>query len=147
MARKRASLASILKQDKEETVEKPPFHVVTQEETQTSEGEGSAAEPTEELEATLDPEFVIEEEELPPPPKPPMAKVAPAPAKKSKKYRLGKYECPDTPKSQYEKLSVTIPPEMFYDLEDLTRLRRRNKEPFSMSELVREAVAAWLPKQ
>ena len=48
------------------------------------------------------------------------------------------------PKSDFIKMSVTVPPEMFDALQDLSRARRRAKEPYTMSDLVREAVGAWL---
>jgi len=48
------------------------------------------------------------------------------------------------PKSDFIKMSVTVPPEMFDALQDLSRARRRAKEPYTMSDLVREAVGHWL---
>lgn len=51
------------------------------------------------------------------------------------------------PKSEFIKMSVTVPPDMFEALQDLSRNRRRGKEPHTMSDLVREAVASWLPAQ
>ena len=48
------------------------------------------------------------------------------------------------PKSDFIKMSVTVPPEMFDALQDLSRARRRAKEPYTMSDLVREAVGQWL---
>lgn len=50
------------------------------------------------------------------------------------------------PKSDFIKMSVTVPPEMFEQLQDLSRTRRRAKEPYTMSDLVRDALAGWLPK-
>ena len=50
------------------------------------------------------------------------------------------------PKSDFIKMSVTVPPEMFDALQDLSRTRRHAKEPYTMSDLVREAVGAWLVK-
>jgi hypothetical protein len=51
------------------------------------------------------------------------------------------------PKSDFIKMSVTVPPEMFEQLQDLSRSRRRAKEPYTMSDLVRDALAGWLPEQ
>jgi hypothetical protein len=51
------------------------------------------------------------------------------------------------PKSDFVKMSVTVPPEMFEQLQDLSRTRRRAKEPYTMSDLVRDALASWLPPQ
>ncbi len=64
-----------------------------------------------------------------------------------KKNRLGKYEDSEVPKSHYKKVSITLPPEMFFDLDDVARTRRRREQPFTISELIREALATWLPKQ
>jgi hypothetical protein len=51
------------------------------------------------------------------------------------------------PKSDFIKMSVTVPPEMFEQLQDLSRIRRRAKEPYTMSDLVRDALAGWLPQE
>ena len=48
------------------------------------------------------------------------------------------------PKSDFIKMSVTVPPEMFDALQDLSRARRKAKDPYTMSDLVREAVGHWL---
>jgi len=40
-----------------------------------------------------------------------------------------------------------MPPEMFDQLEDLARARRKRKQPHMVSDLVREAIARWLPEQ
>ncbi len=45
----------------------------------------------------------------------------------------------------YSKLSVTLPEEMHEQLLDLSRERRRAKQPYQLSQLVREALTAWLP--
>ena len=49
------------------------------------------------------------------------------------------------PKSDFVKMSVTVPPDMFEQLQDLSRTRRRAKEPYTMSDLVRDALVQWLP--
>ena len=43
-----------------------------------------------------------------------------------------------------EKLSVTLPLEMHEQLLDMSRARRRAKEPYQLSQIVREAMGAWL---
>lgn len=48
-------------------------------------------------------------------------------------------------KSDFIKMSVTVPPEMFEALQAISMQRRREKQPHTMSNLVREAVARWLP--
>ena len=51
------------------------------------------------------------------------------------------------PKSDFVKMSVTVPPDIFEQLQDLSRARRRAKEPYTMSDLVRDALVNWLPDQ
>ena len=51
------------------------------------------------------------------------------------------------PKSDFVKMSVTVPPDIFEQLQDLSRTRRRAKEPYTMSDLVRDALVNWLPDQ
>lgn len=45
------------------------------------------------------------------------------------------------------KMSIVVPTDMFETLQDLSRSRRRAKQPFKLTELAREALSAWLPKQ
>lgn len=49
--------------------------------------------------------------------------------------------------SEMTKMSILVPTEMFEKLQDLSRSRRRAKEPFKLTELAREALSSWLPKQ
>jgi len=49
------------------------------------------------------------------------------------------------PKSDFVKMSVTVPPDMHEQLMELSRARRKAKQPYMISELVREALAGWLP--
>jgi hypothetical protein len=49
-------------------------------------------------------------------------------------------------KSDFVKLSVTVPPEMFEALQKLSMSRRQAKQPYMMSDLIREAVRSWLPE-
>jgi len=50
-------------------------------------------------------------------------------------------------KSDFVKISATLPPEMHEALQDLSHARRKRKERHMISDLVREALASWLPKQ
>lgn len=65
----------------------------------------------------------------------PELKVAPAPVENEPGFR--------NTKSDFVKVSVTLPPEMFDTLQDLSRERRKAKQEFTMSALIREAVEAW----
>jgi hypothetical protein len=49
--------------------------------------------------------------------------------------------------SDYTKMSVTVAVDVFEKLQDISRQRRRSKQPFKLTELVREALSDWLPKQ
>lgn len=49
------------------------------------------------------------------------------------------------PKSDFVKVSVTLPPATHDALLDLSRARRRRGEAYMISDLVREALAGWLP--
>ncbi len=49
-------------------------------------------------------------------------------------------------KLPFMKISITLPQEMFYQLDDLSRLRRKQGRPFTKSELTREALENWLKK-
>ena len=51
------------------------------------------------------------------------------------------------PKSDFVKMSVTLPPEMNEKLQELSHARRMRKERYMLSDLVREALAQWLPQQ
>lgn len=50
------------------------------------------------------------------------------------------------PKSEFIKMSVTVEPDIFEAVEDLSRQRRRNKEPFTFSAIVRDALREYLSK-
>ena len=45
------------------------------------------------------------------------------------------------------KISVVIPLNVFETMQDISRKRRRDKQPFKISDMVREALGAWLEKQ
>ncbi len=49
-------------------------------------------------------------------------------------------------KSDFVKISVTLPPDMHETLQELSHTRRKRREPHMISDLVREALAGWLPK-
>jgi hypothetical protein len=51
------------------------------------------------------------------------------------------------PKSDFVKVSITLPPDMHDALQELSHGRRKRKERYMVSDLVREALAAWLPDQ
>lgn len=51
------------------------------------------------------------------------------------------------PKSDYVKMTITVPPQMFEQIQDLSRARRRAKKPYTMSDLAREAFSNWLSAQ
>lgn len=50
-------------------------------------------------------------------------------------------------KSDFVKISVTLPPDMHEALQDLSHARRKRKERHMISDIVREALASWLPDQ
>ena len=66
------------------------------------------------------------------------------PVKKTKKSRKVEVE---EDRSDFVKATITLPPEMHEHLLDISRERRRNKEPYTISALVREALEHWLKKQ
>lgn len=45
------------------------------------------------------------------------------------------------------KLSVVIPLSLFEEMQDISRKRRRDKQPFKISDMVREALSLWLEGQ
>lgn len=49
--------------------------------------------------------------------------------------------------TEMTKMSILVPTDMFETLQDISRNRRRAKQPFKLTELAREAFAVWLPKQ
>ena len=95
------------------------------------EDQGEAVQPAPVLEAVAQPELVAKVIKKPKP-------VVQDPIPKAEKR---------FPKSDFVKMSVTVPPEMFEQLQDLSRTRRRAKEPYTMSDLVRDALVQWLPEQ
>ena len=50
-------------------------------------------------------------------------------------------------KSDYVRLSVTLPPELFERLQSLSLTKRRAKEPYTFCHLARQAIAEWLDQQ
>jgi hypothetical protein len=160
MGRKRLSLAEILKKDAEET-EDVELRVVEEEEGRgevkekpapKTEAPKAKAAPKAEPKAKVEVAAEVNAEKpakvlAPPPQRREMSDQEMEGIRDPKKNRLGKYEDSDVPKVHYKKLSVTLPPEMFFDLDDVARTRRRREQPFTISELIREALAGWLPKQ
>ena len=49
-------------------------------------------------------------------------------------------------KSEFIKMSITVEPDIFEAIEDLSRQRRRSKEPFTFSAIVRDALREYLSK-
>lgn len=49
-------------------------------------------------------------------------------------------------KSEFIKMSITVEPDIFEAIEDLSRQRRRSKEPFTFSAIVRDALKEYLSK-
>lgn len=47
-------------------------------------------------------------------------------------------------KADYIKMSITVPPDMFDAIQDISRERRKKKEAYSMTLIVREAIEYWL---
>ncbi|MBU49078.1 MAG: hypothetical protein CL920_10315 [Deltaproteobacteria bacterium] len=53
----------------------------------------------------------------------------------------------ETPLSDYVPISVTISPEMFAQIQSISLQRRLNKEPYSISRIVRDALQHWLDEK
>jgi hypothetical protein len=51
------------------------------------------------------------------------------------------------PMAEMTKTSLLVSTEVFERLQDISRARRRANKPFKMTDLLREALADWLPKQ
>lgn len=49
-------------------------------------------------------------------------------------------------KSEFVKMSITVEPEIFDAIEELSRVCRRSKEPFTFSAIVRDALKEYLAK-
>ena len=50
------------------------------------------------------------------------------------------------PKSEYIKMSITVEPEIFDAVEDLSRKRRRSGQPYTFSAIVRDALKEYLTR-
>ena len=50
------------------------------------------------------------------------------------------------PKSEFIKMSITVEPEIFDAVEDLSRKRRRSGQPYTFSAIVRDALKGYLTK-
>src|SRR5690242_5610126 len=73
------------------------------------------------------------------------AKAAPAQKKPTQKAINNKSEKIFL-KSEFIKMSITVEPDIFEAVEDLSRQRRRNKQPFTFSAIVRDALKEYLSK-
>lgn len=49
-------------------------------------------------------------------------------------------------RANFVKMSITVEPELFDAVEDLSRKRRRNKLPFTFSAIIRDALKEYLSK-
>lgn len=74
------------------------------------------------------------------------AEEAPKPAPK-KRFSRRKRKESTSPPSEYIPISVTIPPEMFDEIQAISSARRKRREPYSVSKIIRDALHEWLPKQ
>lgn len=90
-------------------------------------------------------ELQIEDEMLAKVPKSKTAGTAPAPQKQYDKASNRKSE-KIIPKSEFVKMSITVEPDIFEAIEDLSRQRRRSKESFTFSAIVRDALREYLSK-
>ena len=50
-------------------------------------------------------------------------------------------------KSDFVKMSITVEPELFEAVQTLSLQRRKHKEEFTFSAIIRDALKAYLPKQ
>jgi hypothetical protein len=50
-------------------------------------------------------------------------------------------------KSDFVKMSITVDPELFEELQNLSRSRRKQKQEFTFSGIVRDALKQYLPTQ
>lgn len=49
------------------------------------------------------------------------------------------------PKSDFIKMSITVEPELFEAVQNLSRTRRKQKQEFTFSAIIRDALKAYLP--
>jgi hypothetical protein len=125
MKRARASLKDIMREDKD----------IVQDEMKNEQNDGSTE------------GIVIREEEL-------SAVIAASGETREKEVKIeyNKIEIGNNisdkgiSKSEFVKMSITIEPELFDNVDDLSRQRRRRKEPYSYSEIVREALKEYFGK-
>lgn len=90
-------------------------------------------------------ELQMEDEMLAKVPETKAAGTAPAPQKQNGKASNRKSE-KIIPKSEFVKMSITVEPDIFEAIEDLSRQRRRSKESFTFSAIVRDALREYLSK-
>jgi hypothetical protein len=51
-----------------------------------------------------------------------------------------------TTKADFVKMSITVEPEIFDAVDELSRQRRKNKQPFTFSAIIRDALKEYLGK-
>ena len=51
------------------------------------------------------------------------------------------------PKSDFVKMSITVEPELFEELQNLSQKRRKQKKEFTFSGIIRDALKQYLPTQ
>ncbi len=112
-----------------ETAAKPPAKKKTQKKKSTS----TAKKTTAAKKAT--PKSKVE---APPPVRQPVPSLPPV------SLSPREVKAPVHSKADYIKISPTIPPDMFDQLAMIQIRRRRQKKPFTMSDLTREAFTLWL---
>jgi len=89
---------------------------------------------------------ILEEDQVSPSPtssEPPVAAAAPAPTPVA----VAPVEPPKSKKSDYIRLSITVPPDMFERLQAISLKRRREKQPYTFCHLARQAMLEWLYQQ
>lgn len=50
------------------------------------------------------------------------------------------------PKSDFVKMSITVEPELFEAVQSLSKTRRKQKQEFTFSAIIRDALKQYLPK-
>lgn len=50
------------------------------------------------------------------------------------------------PKSDFVKMSITVEPELFEAIQTVSRARRKQKQEFTFSAIIRDALKQYLPK-
>ncbi len=91
---------------------------------------------------------ILEEDQVSPSPTSSDAPVAPvAPVAAPAPVAAVAAEPPKPQKSDYIRLSITVPPDMFERLQAISLKRRREKQPYTFCHLARQAMLEWLDQQ